>query len=248
MSLHPRRGVCDILRSLGVRSSGVTPSASRSRGGAEGCGGWQADLAPNEIGDVQRLFDGKFSASSLPYARVRDLVKLYATHYNHAVPFDDDVLDDIWSRCHDLRCGTTRRKVERMLEEGSWEDLSPEPELEWGLTVRSPVCEDRTSMPAEAPSVENPRESRAAEAAVCGVGTHARALRERLLHAAGLGLAQLRDLARVRRRERQPARQRHLEAAARRLRAAAVGSGHRRSAPGLRGAAQTGAGGRHGWQ
>jgi spermidine synthase len=89
-----------------------------------GVGARQADLAPNEIGDVQRLFDGKFSASRLPYARVRDLVKLYAMYYNHAVPFDEDVLDEIWSRCHDLRCGTTRREVERMLEEGSW-DLPP---------------------------------------------------------------------------------------------------------------------------
>ena len=81
----------------------------------------QADLAPNEIGDVQRLFDRKFGASTLPYARVWELVSLYATHYNHAVPFHEDVLDDIWSRCQDLRCGTARRKVERMLEEGSWD-------------------------------------------------------------------------------------------------------------------------------
>jgi hypothetical protein len=118
-------------------------------------GARQANLAPNEIGDVQRLFDRKFSASRLPYARVRNLANLYATYYNHAVPFDEDALDDIWSRCHDLRCGTTRRKVERMLEEGSWDlppiaergvvtrtrrsprdaspttpDLSPEPEFE----------------------------------------------------------------------------------------------------------------------
>jgi len=84
----------------------------------------QADLAPNEISDVQRLFDRKFGASTLPYVRVRELLRLYATHYNHAIPFDEDVLDDIWSRCHDLRCGTTRRQVERMLEEGSW-DLPP---------------------------------------------------------------------------------------------------------------------------
>jgi hypothetical protein len=115
----------------------------------------QVDLTPNKIGDVQRLFDRKFGASTLPYARARELVRLYATHYNHAVPFDEDVLDDIWSRCQDLRCGTTRRKVERMLEEGSWDlppiaeksvvtrvrrsprdaspttpDLSPEPEIE----------------------------------------------------------------------------------------------------------------------
>jgi spermidine synthase len=84
----------------------------------------QVDLAPTQISDVQRLFDRTFGASTLPYARVRELVRLYATHYNHAVPFDEDVLDDIWSRCKDLRCGTTRRKVERMLEEGSW-DLDP---------------------------------------------------------------------------------------------------------------------------
>ena len=84
----------------------------------------KAELAPNLISDLQRLFDGRFGASALPYARVRELVTLYATHYNHAIPFDEDVLDDIWSRCQDLRCGTTRRQVERMLEEGSL-DLAP---------------------------------------------------------------------------------------------------------------------------
>jgi hypothetical protein len=97
----------------------------------------QADLAPSKIADVQRLFDRKFGASRLPYARVRELVRLYATHYNHVVPFDEDVLEDIWSRCHDLRCGTTRRQVERMLEEGSW-DLPP-------IAERSVVTRTRRS-------------------------------------------------------------------------------------------------------
>jgi hypothetical protein len=84
----------------------------------------QAGLRQDKIRDVQLFFDRKFGASALRYARVRELVTLYAKHYNHAVPFHEDVLDDIWSRCQDIRCGTTRLKVERMLEEGSL-DLPP---------------------------------------------------------------------------------------------------------------------------
>jgi hypothetical protein len=52
----------------------------------------QVDLTPNVIGDVQRLFDRKLGTSTLQYARVWELVKLYAEHYNHAVPFDEDLL------------------------------------------------------------------------------------------------------------------------------------------------------------
>ncbi len=108
----------------------------------------QADLAPNEIGDVQRLFDRKFGASTLPYPRVRELVRLYATHYNHAVPFDEDVLDDIWTRCQDLRCGTTRRRIERMLKEGSW-DLPP-------IAERSAVTRVRKSSRDASPTTPEP--------------------------------------------------------------------------------------------
>jgi spermidine synthase len=81
----------------------------------------QADLAPNKIGEVQMLFERKFTTPRLRFSRVRELTNLYATHFKHAIPFDEGVLDDIWSRCNDLRCGTTRRKVERMLEEGPWD-------------------------------------------------------------------------------------------------------------------------------
>ena len=108
----------------------------------------QAKLALNEIGDLQRLFDRKFDASTLPYAMVRELVRLYATHYNHAIPFDEDVLDDIWSRCQDLRCGTTRRQVERMLEEGSL-DLAPTRE-------RSIVTRGQRSPPDASPATPAP--------------------------------------------------------------------------------------------
>ena len=99
-----------------------------------GLGAQQADLAPRRIGDVRLLFEREFTASRLSYARVRELANVYATYHHHAVPFDEDVLDDVWSRCHDLRCGTARREVERMLEEGIW-DLPPLQER--GFVARS---------------------------------------------------------------------------------------------------------------
>jgi spermidine synthase len=116
--------------------------------------GRQLDLAPNEIGDVQRLFDKQFGSSKLPYARVRELVRLYATHYNHAVPFDEDVLDDIWNRCQDLRCGSTRRKVEQMLKEGSW-DLAPIAEKSVVPRVRRSSRDESPTTPDLSPEPEN---------------------------------------------------------------------------------------------
>ena len=57
-----------------------------------------------------------------------------------------------------------------------------------------------------------------------GVGAHARALRDRVLPADAVRLAQLRDVAGGRRADGHPAREPDLEAAPRRVRAAAAGS------------------------
>jgi hypothetical protein len=69
-------------------------------------------------------------------------------------------------------------------------------------------------------------------------GAHSRAIRDRLLRAARLQLGQPRDLARGRRHYGDAARKYSLEAAARRVSAAAAGSGNRRGAGGLRDTAQ----------
>jgi hypothetical protein len=82
----------------------------------------QASLAPNRIEDVQAFFEGKFDTGTLPLAEAQALTDRFTAHYSHAVPFDVNVLDAIWDRCRDLRCGTARRKVEQklgMLEDGS---------------------------------------------------------------------------------------------------------------------------------
>jgi hypothetical protein len=103
---------------------------------------------------VRVLFEGKFNTSALSLAQAWALTNRFAKHYNHAVPFDTDVFDEIWNRCRDLRCGTARRKAEGMLKDGSWifteakqrgargsvapspepspatPDLSPEPEVD----------------------------------------------------------------------------------------------------------------------
>ena len=63
-----------------------------------------------------------------------------------------------------------------------------------------------------------------------GDGPHARALRDRLLPAAHLRLAQLRDVAGGRRADRHRAGEHHLEAAAGRVRPAGAGPGGRRGA------------------
>ena len=71
-----------------------------------------------------------------------------------------------------------------------------------------------------------------------GVGPHARALRDRVLPADAVGLAELRDVAGGRRADRHRAREPDLEAAPRRVRAAAARSGRRRGDRRLRRAAQ----------
>jgi predicted membrane-bound spermidine synthase len=82
----------------------------------------QAIIGPKKIDDMQVLFEGKFNASTLPLAEAQALTDRFAKHYNHAVPFGEDVIEAIWNRCRDLRCGTARRKAEArlgMLEDGS---------------------------------------------------------------------------------------------------------------------------------
>jgi SAM-dependent methyltransferase len=82
----------------------------------------QAILAPKKIDEIQTFFGGKSNTSPLPLAEAEALTDRFIKHYSHAVPFDTDVIEDIWNRCRDLRCGTARRKAEAklgMLEDGS---------------------------------------------------------------------------------------------------------------------------------
>jgi hypothetical protein len=83
-------------------------------------GARQSNLAPNKIDGLQVFFGGKSKASALSLAQARSLTDRFAKYYHHAIPFDGDAIKAIWDRCHDLRCGTARRKAEGMLEDGSW--------------------------------------------------------------------------------------------------------------------------------
>jgi hypothetical protein len=70
--------------------------------------------APNKIRDMKVLFEGNINTTKLGFEKVRSLTNLYTTHYNHAVPFDEDVLEAIWNRCHGQRCARGRHTVERI--------------------------------------------------------------------------------------------------------------------------------------
>jgi hypothetical protein len=111
-------------------------------------GARQANLAPNKIDDLEVFFGGKFKASALSLAQARSLMNRFAKHYHHAVPFDEDVVEAIWSRCRDLRCGTARRKAEGMLEDGSWTFSKAEQRgarVPTGYVTRSPELSPATS-------------------------------------------------------------------------------------------------------
>jgi predicted membrane-bound spermidine synthase len=76
----------------------------------------QSNLAPKKIRDVQVLFDGKFNTSKLSLAKAGKMTNRFSTHFNHAVPFDLDVLEAIWDRCHGRGCAAARREVEGKLK------------------------------------------------------------------------------------------------------------------------------------
>jgi hypothetical protein len=65
---------------------------------------------------VQVLFDGKFNTSKLSLAKAGKMTNRFSTHFNHAVPFDLDVLEAIWDRCHGRGCAAARREVEGKLK------------------------------------------------------------------------------------------------------------------------------------
>jgi spermidine synthase len=90
-------------------------------------GGRRAVLTPDKIGGVRVLFAGEFAGSKLPLAQARVLTNRYTKHYNHAAPFDEGVLEEIWSRCRGPACEEARRRVQGelgMSDGGSW--TSPE--------------------------------------------------------------------------------------------------------------------------
>ncbi|MBW1844669.1 MAG: hypothetical protein JRJ05_10035 [Deltaproteobacteria bacterium] len=74
-----------------------------------------ANLAPNMISDMQVFFGGEFNVSKMPLAKAQALTSQFTTHYNHAVPFDEGVLETIWNHCRGPRCSAERRKIEGIL-------------------------------------------------------------------------------------------------------------------------------------
>jgi spermidine synthase len=95
----------------------------------------QASLAANKIGAVRLLFDEELAAPSFTAAKAAEVTNRFMAHYNHAVPFDEGVLETIWNRCRGTRCAAARREVEEQLgmrEGGFW----PTSERKWEGTSR----------------------------------------------------------------------------------------------------------------
>jgi hypothetical protein len=67
------------------------------------------------ISDMQVLFGGEVNVSRMPLAKAQALTNQFTTHYNHAVPFDEDALEVIWNHCRGPRCAAERRKIEGRL-------------------------------------------------------------------------------------------------------------------------------------
>jgi hypothetical protein len=113
-------------------------------------------IAPNKIIDMKVLFEGNVNTTKLGFKKVRSLTNLYTTHYNHAVPFDEDVLEAIWNRCHGQRCARARRTVERIWhQQGAPSALPAMDQEDAGRYMASPPEPNRSTLGSSAKSESN---------------------------------------------------------------------------------------------
>jgi len=74
-------------------------------------GNRRAKFAPQKIASVRALFWSEVAASEIPLARAKATTNRFTRHYNHVIPFDAGMLDDIWSRCREAGCDEARRDL-----------------------------------------------------------------------------------------------------------------------------------------
>jgi spermidine synthase len=75
----------------------------------------RASFTREKIGAVRAFFGPEIELSDLRLKRAERLTDRFTLHFNHAVPFDEQVLEAIWNRCRGSGCQETRRQVRESL-------------------------------------------------------------------------------------------------------------------------------------
>jgi hypothetical protein len=83
------------------------------------------NIAPAQLKRLQALFSGRIAAveDEASLARARALTSRFLAHYQHAVPFDRNVLEAAWSSCRGEACEEMRQMAMQRLgapEDDAW--------------------------------------------------------------------------------------------------------------------------------
>jgi SAM-dependent methyltransferase len=72
-------------------------------------------LSARRLDRLREFYSGRFVPSQddpAPSVEAHRVTNLFVKHYNHIVPFDRAVLDDVWARCEGADCQAERAKIE----------------------------------------------------------------------------------------------------------------------------------------
>lgn len=75
-------------------------------------------LSPRRLEKLHAIYRGQIVPSEdapPPSVEARRATNLFVEYYNHVVPFDRRVLEEVWGRCNREDCEAERAQVERPL-------------------------------------------------------------------------------------------------------------------------------------
>jgi hypothetical protein len=76
------------------------------------------NLSPQRLEKLHAIYSGRFMPgldAAPPSVEARRATNLFVKNYNHVIPFDRRVLEDVWGRCTGEDCEAERAQVEGLL-------------------------------------------------------------------------------------------------------------------------------------
>jgi hypothetical protein len=77
-----------------------------------------SSLRPERLMRMHAFYSGRFipgEDAALPHVEAQRVTNFFLNHYNHIVPFDRRVLEEVWGRCGGEDCEAERARVEDLL-------------------------------------------------------------------------------------------------------------------------------------
>jgi len=77
-----------------------------------------SSLRPERLRRMHAFYSGRFipgEDAAPPHVEARRVTNFFLNHYNHIVPFDRRVLEEVWGRCGGEDCEAERARVEDLL-------------------------------------------------------------------------------------------------------------------------------------